>query len=87
MLTCTGGEHGGMWVVVCMSSCAMCVCVCVCVCVCWCVCLFVTRTMQQDHTVLLVCGISRFKIGSTVGGGQEQTAERGGEGKENGDNT
>lgn len=32
--------------------------------------------MQQDHTVLLVCGISRFKIGPTVGGGQEQTAER-----------
>lgn len=55
-----------MWVEVCMSSGA-----------CVCVCLFVTHTMQQDHTVLLVCGISRFKIGLTVGGGQEQTAERG----------
>lgn len=50
--------------------------------VCWsvfvCVCLFVTHTMQHDHTVFLVCGISRFKIGPTVGGGQEQTAEEGG---------
>lgn len=46
------------------------------------VCLFVTHTMEQDHTVLLVCGISRFKIGPTVGGGQEQTADRGGEEKE-----
>lgn len=66
---CIGGEHGGTWVEVCMSSCAS-------VCVCWCACLFVTHTMQQDHTALLVCGISRFKIGSSVGGGQEQTAER-----------
>lgn len=54
------------------------VCVFVCVSVSWCTCLFVTHTMQQDHTALLVCGISRFKIGPTVGGGQEQTAERGG---------
>lgn len=42
--------------------------------------------MQQDHTVLLVCGISRFKIGPTVGGGQEQTAKRdGGEEEEEGE--
>lgn len=70
-----------MWVEVCVSSCA---------CVCWCACLFVTHTVHQDPTVPLVCGISRFKIGPSVGGGQEQTAERGGEkkkseeGKENG---
>lgn len=47
-------------------------------CVFLCMCLFVTHTMQRDHTVLLVCGSSRLKIGPTVGGGQEQAAENGG---------
>lgn len=59
-------------------------------CVCVCVFLFMTHTMQQDHTVLLVCGISRLKIGPATGGRHEQTAERGGEkrrvaGKNSGD--
>lgn len=30
--------------------------------------LFVTHSMQRDHTVPLVCGISRLKIAATVGG-------------------
>lgn len=30
--------------------------------------LFVTHWMVRDHTVLLVCGISRLKIAATVGG-------------------
>lgn len=34
------------------------------------------HTMQEDHTVLVVCGISRFKIGQIVGGGQKQREER-----------
>lgn len=47
--------------------------------------------MQQGHTALLVCGISRFKIGPHRGrrAGNKQKRERGknkrGEGKENGD--
>lgn len=57
----------------------------VCVCVHMCVHLSVTHTMQQDHTVLLVCGISRFKIGPTVGGGQEQTGEIEGRGQRGGE--
>lgn len=68
MVDCISVEHGGKWVEVCMSSCT-----------CVCVFLFMTHTMQQDHTVLLVCGISRLKIGPATGGGHEQTAERGGE--------
>ena len=55
---------------------------CAYMCVSLCVCLFVTHTMQHDHTIFLVCGISRFKIGPTVGGGQEQTTEREREGGE-----
>lgn len=47
------------------------------------VCLFVTHTMLQDHTAILVCGISRLKIGPTVEEGQEQQHKRGkGEGEE-----
>lgn len=78
-----GHVGGSLYVFSCMSVCCR-------------ACLFVTHTMQQDHTVLLVCGISRFKIGPSVGGGQEQTAERGGEekgeekrgeGRESGDDT
>lgn len=42
-----------------------------------CMCLFVTYTMQQDHTVLLVCGISRLKIGPGEGRGQEQEKKSG----------
>lgn len=32
-----------------------------------CVCVYLWHVMQQDHTVLVVCGISRFKIGSCCG--------------------
>lgn len=41
--------------------------------------LFVTHSMQRDHTVLLVCGISRLKIDATVGGEKKKgrDSERG----------
>lgn len=66
MVKCIGGERGGGGHV----GGRLCVFLCMC--------LFVTHTMQRDHTVLLVCGSSRLKIGPIVGGGQEQAAENGG---------
>lgn len=37
--------------------------------------LCVTHSMQPDHTVLLVCGISRLKIAAAVGGEEEEEEE------------
>lgn len=51
------------------------------------VCLFVSGTMQRDHTVLVACGISRLKIAFAEWwelAGQEQAAGRGAGGREQG---